>query len=133
MATVQVIGNAKIEQDRVAEFIDKIGTAVTTALGLAPNKKSIYYQEFDDAYVTAKDKPEITFFVYTAPDKTVEQKRQLIANINAAVEAFFGADEVTTVVIIKIHDGNNVGVNGVLRADANAAAAQAAAQAAARE
>lgn len=133
MATVQVIGNAKVPQERVAEFVDKIGTAVTTALGLAPAKKSIYYQEFGDAYVTAKDKPEITFFVYTAPDKTVEQKRQLIANINATVDAFFGEGEVTTVVIIKIHDGDNVGVNGVLRSDANTIAAQAAAQAAARE
>lgn len=133
MATVQVIGNAKVPQERVAEFVGKIGDSVTSALGLASNKKSIYYQEFDDAYVTAKDKPEITFFVYTAPDKTVEQKRQLIANINVAVEEFFGAGEVTTVVIIKIHDGNNVGVNGVLRADANTIQAQEAAQAAARQ
>ena len=94
--------------------------------------KSIHYQQLDNAYVTAKAKPEITFFVYTAPDKTVPQKRQLIANINAAVDDFFGAGEVINVVIIKIHDENNVGVNGVLRADSYAINAQEAAQAAAR-
>ncbi len=132
MATVIAIGNAPVPAERAAEFIEKIGNAVTNGLGLPAALKSIHYQQLDNAYVTAKAKPEITFFVYTAPDKTVPQKRQLIANINAAVDDFFGAGEVINVVIIKIHDENNVGVNGVLRADSYAINAQEAAQAAAR-
>lgn len=131
MATVIAVGNVNIEPDKAPNFIEKIGKAVTDGLELAPSLKSIHYQYLDPAYTTPKAKPEITFFVYTAPDKTVSQKRQLIANIGATVDAIFGKDEVISVVIIKIHDNNNVGVNGVLRADAYAIREQKAAQAAA--
>lgn len=132
MATVVAIGNVEIARDDAPRFIEAIGKAVTDGLGLPPALKSIHYQYVDPAYATPKDKPEITFFVYTAPDKTVSQKRQLIANIGAAVDALFGTGEVISVVIVKIHDGDNVGVNGVLRSDANAISEQEAAQAAAR-
>lgn len=132
MATVIAVGNINIEADEAPSFIEKIGKAVTDGLGLDPSLKSIHYQYIDPAYTTPKAKPEITFFVYTAPDKTTPQKRQLIANIGAAVDDFFGEGEVISVVIVKIHDNNNVGVNGVLRADAYAIREQEAAQAAAR-
>ena len=57
--------------------------------------------------------------MYTAPDKTTEQKRALVKNIQEAVDDFFGADSgVRSVVIIKIHTDENVGVKGVLRLDA---------------
>lgn len=132
MATVIAVGNVDIAREQAPDFVGKIGDAVTDGLGLPPELKSIHYQYVDAAYTTPKAKPEITFFVYTAPDKTVSQKRQLIANIGAAVDTFFGAGEVTSIVIVKIHDGDNVGVNGVLRADATVIRQQEAAQAAAR-
>lgn len=132
MATVIAIGNADLSPESAPEFIQRIGKAVTSGLELPPNMRSVHYQQIDEAYATPKDKPEITFFVYTAPDKTVEQKRQLIANVNAVVDDFFGEGQVDSVVIIKIHDNDNVGVNGVLRADARAISAQEAAQATAR-
>ena len=132
MATVIAVGNVDIPRDQAPGFIEKVGKAVTDGLGLPPELKSVHYQYVDPAYTTPKAKPEITFFVYTAPDKTVPQKRQLIANIGATVDAIIGAGEVISVVIVKIHDGDNVGVNGVLRSDANAIRAQEAAQAAAR-
>ena len=132
MATVIAVGNIDIEPSKAPGFIERVGKAVTDGLGLDPSLKSIHYQYVDPAYATPKPKPEITFFVYTAPDKTTPQKRQLIANIGAAVDEIFGVDEVISVVIIKIHDNNNVGVNGVLRADAYALREQDAAQAAAR-
>lgn len=131
MATVIAVGNTEINKAQAPDFIAKIGDAVTGGLELEPHLKSIHYQYVDPAFTTPKAKPEITFFVYTAPDKTTSQKRQLIANIGAAVDAFFGKGEVISVVIIKIHDNNNVGVNGVLRADAYAIREQEAAQAAA--
>lgn len=132
MATVIAVGTAQVSPQRAPEFIQKIGDAVTSGLGLPAALKTVHYQQLDEAYVTPKGKPEITFFVYTAPDKTVEQKRQLIANVNVAVNDFFGEGQVNNVVIIKIHDNNNVGVGGVLRADARAIDAQKAAQEAAR-
>ena len=123
MATVIVTGNAKVEQEREEEFVAKVGDAVTSALGLPSNLKSIHFYPVPDSRFTKKDKPELTFFVYTAPDKTTEQKRVLVKNVAGAVDAFFGAGEVTSVVIVKIHEDQNVGVNGVLRLDAKAAAA----------
>jgi phenylpyruvate tautomerase PptA (4-oxalocrotonate tautomerase family) len=133
MASILAVGNAPVPEGKLPEFIEKVGTAVTSGLGLAPNLRSVYYIPLSDEQVTPKAKPDITFFVYTAPDKTAPQKRQMIANIQAAVDDFFGAGEVGTVVIVKIHADENVGVNGVVRTDAKAIAAQAKAQAAAHE
>ena len=62
---------------------------------------------------------QITYFIYTAPDKTDEQKRQLVKNVfeaTTSVTGYKGSSKV--VVIIKEHADNNVGVDGVLRLDA---------------
>lgn len=120
MATVIITGNAQVEQQREEGFVAKVGDAVTSALGLPSNLKSIHFYPLAANRFTKKDKPELTFFVYTAPDKTTEQKRQLVANIGKAVDGFFGEGKVTSVVIVKIHTDENVGVNGVLRLDAKA-------------
>ena len=66
---------------------------------------------------------QITYFVYTAPDKTVEQKRQLIKNLyDETVKVTGPLGKSKVVVIIKEHSDENVGVDGVLRADAKRAA-----------
>ena len=118
MATVIITGNAQVEQQQEEGFVAKVGDAVTSALGLPSNLKSIHFYPLAASRFTKKDKPELTFFVYT--DKTTEQKRQLVANVGKAVDAFFGEGKVTSVVIVKIHTDENVGVNGVLRLDAKA-------------
>ena len=61
---------------------------------------------------------QITYFVYTAPNKTDDQKRQLVKNLyeeTIKVTGPLGKSKV--VVIIKEHANQNVGVDGVLKCD----------------
>lgn len=61
---------------------------------------------------------QITYFVYTAPNKTDDQKRQLVKNLYDATVAVTGSLEKSKViVIIKEHANHNVGVDGVLKCD----------------
>ena len=123
MATIITYTDAAIPAGKSEEeLVEALGEAVRTGLGLQPQFKSVYLNVLDPVFTTKKGKPEITLFVYTAPDKTVDQKREAQANVKVAVDAFFGQDAVTVVVIFKIHTDENVGVNGVLRQDAKAAA-----------
>lgn len=62
---------------------------------------------------------QITYFIYTAPNKPDEQKRELVKNIHDATVAVTGdRGKGKVIVIIKEHADNNVGVDGVLRLDA---------------
>ena len=62
---------------------------------------------------------QITYFIYTAPNKPDEQKRELVKNVYDATVAVTGdKGPFKVVVIIKEHADNNVGVDGVLRVDA---------------
>ena len=125
MATIISYTDAKIPEGKTEEeLVAALGEAVRTGLGLAPQYKSVYNNMLDPRSTTVKPRPEITLFVYTAPDKTVDQKRQAQANVKKACDEFFGDDAVQVIVIFKIHEAENVGVNGVLRADAQAAAAK---------
>lgn len=124
MATIVSITDASIPEGKTErELIDGLGEAVRTGLGLAPKFKSVYNTILDPEHTTIKDKPELTVFIYTAPDKTTDQKRQVLANLKKLVDEFFGEDAINLVTIFKIHEDQNVGVNGVLRLDAKAAAA----------
>lgn len=110
--------------EQEVRFIADLGEAVRTGLDLAPNLKSVYNFAIDPIHTTKKDRPEITVFIYTAPDKTLDQKRKVVENVKESVDRTFGEDSVNTVVIFKIHDDENVGVNGVIRKDAKANASK---------
>jgi 4-oxalocrotonate tautomerase family enzyme len=70
-------------------------------------------------FSTKRENQGIDFFVYTAPGKTIDQKRALVKAVQDTVDSHFkGKSQVRTVVIIKEHSDENVGVGGVLRADA---------------
>lgn len=124
MATIVSITDATIPEGKSErELIDGLGEAIRTGLGLPPKLKSVYNTMLSPDHTTVKDKPELTIFLYTAPDKTTDQKRQVLANLKEFTDGFFGEDAITLVTIFKIHEDHNVGVNGVLRLDAKAAAA----------
>lgn len=63
---------------------------------------------------------QITYFIYTAPNKPLEQKRALVKGVYEATKAAVGTprEKGLVVVIFKEHGDNNVGVDGVLRVDA---------------
>ena len=61
---------------------------------------------------------QITYFVYTAPNKTDDQKRALVKGLyDATVQVAGPLGKGKVVVIIKEHTNNNVGVDGVLKSD----------------
>lgn len=61
---------------------------------------------------------QITYFVYTAPNKTDDQKRRLVKNLyDATVRVAGKLGKNKVIVIIKEHTNNNVGVDGVLKSD----------------
>ncbi|MCA1292227.1 hypothetical protein LBW89_04235 [Paenibacillus sp. alder61] len=119
MATVIGVSNTELAGEQLEQFIEVIGNAVTTSLGLPDHLKSVSLHQLPKAYATKRSYEEITFFVYTAP-KPVEAKRALVQNIQAAADAFFSGSSYTTIVIVKEHADENVGVGGVLRLDKQA-------------
>lgn len=87
MATIFSFTDAAIPEGKSeSELIAALGEAVRTGLGLAPQFKSVYNFILDPAHTTDKPKPEITLFVYTAPDKTADQKRAVVANVKKAAD-----------------------------------------------
>lgn len=61
---------------------------------------------------------QITYFVYTAPNKTDDQKRRLVKNLyDATIQVTGPLGKSKVIVIIKEHANNNVGVDGVLKCD----------------
>jgi 4-oxalocrotonate tautomerase family enzyme len=118
MATVVANTTIPLKGGEVEKLIDNLGTAVTTALGLPPTMRGITFNIVPSEFSTKRENPGIDFFVYTAPGKTVDQKRALVKAIQATVDSHFKEKpQVRTVVIIKEHSDENVGVGGVLRAD----------------
>lgn len=129
MATIVSLTDTTIPEGKTeADLIVAIGEAVRLGLDLPPHLKSVYNFMLDPSHTTEKAVPEMTLFIYTAPDKTADQKRAVISNLKEAMDGFYGKDAINLVVIFKIHEDVNVGVNGVMRLDAKAAAAAAAAQ-----
>lgn len=64
---------------------------------------------------------QITYFIFTGPDKTDDQKRQMVRNVyDATVNVVGYKGKGKVIVIIKEHSDHNVGVDGVYRVDAKA-------------
>ena len=119
MATIVGYTTIKFTDEEMADFVSRIGEAVVTALELPPQMKDVTIINVPEANHTVKPYGHITFFAYTAPGKSVEKKRAMIRGVQDTVDEFFGdRAQVRTVVIIKEHSDENVGVGGVLRADA---------------
>lgn len=119
MATLVGYTSIKLTDQEASALVARIGEEVVSALNLAPNLKDVTINVVPEAFRTPKPYGLISFFAYTAPNKPLEAKRALVSAVQDAVSDFFaGRMEVRTVVIIKEHADENVGVGGVLRADA---------------
>lgn len=119
MATIVGISNTNLAGTELEEYIERIGKAATDALNLAPSLRSVSFFQIAKETSSKRNYEEITFWVYTAPNKPVDAKRALVKNIQDVTDEFFnGKLEIKTIVIIKEHSDENVGVGGLLRADA---------------
>lgn len=118
MATVLGFTSLTLDDEQMKTLVDVVGDAVTTGLGLPSTMKSVTFLPVSPAATTPKPYGLITFFVFSAPNKPLDAKRAMVKNVQEAVDGFFGKGEVRTVVIIKEHSDENVGVGGMLRLDA---------------
>ena len=121
MATIFGVTSLELteEQEKAlsAALIKDLGTLYTHAL-------SFYLSKIpqEDARGGAVD--QITFFVCVPPYIPLEKKRQTIELLNNTMVREVGYQgEMKVIVIFKYHDDEACGVDGVLRADAKAAAA----------
>ena len=117
MATIIVTTSIPFTADESRDFIQKVGEAATSAFRLPPTLRDVYLYTIPEYQQTPQGDGQITFFVYTAPGKAVEYKRDLVKSIQNVVDGFFADKKVNTVVIIKEHADETVGTGGRLRQD----------------
>ncbi len=119
MATVIAVTSLQFTQEQKKQFIDKTVDAVCDSLNLSRKFRSIMLIPLEENCYCENVAGQITFFVYSAPNKTVEQKRELVKQLNQVMLDIVGYQgEMKVVVIIKEHTSENCGVDGVLRIDA---------------
>lgn len=120
MATIIVTTCLQFTEEESRKFVKEIGDTAVRAFRLPETLRDVYLYPIPEYRNTPHDGGQITFFIYTAPGKPVEYKRDMVQGIQKTVDAFFGEKKVNAVVIIKEHPDENVGAGGVLRLDANA-------------
>lgn len=119
MATVIAVTSLKFTEEQKKQFIDKTVDAVCDSLNLSRKFRSIMLIPLEENCYCENVEGQITFFVYSAPNKTVDQKRELVKQLNQVMLDIVGYRGVMKViVIIKEHSSENCGVDGVLRIDA---------------
>lgn len=119
MSTIFVATSINLEGEEKKQFLDTIEGAVAEVFKCY----SIYYTPVpkEDCSECAKD--QITFFVFVPPYMEIERRRKLIKVLDEAANKAVGyRGELKNIVIFKYHDDEACGVDGVLRADAKAAA-----------
>ncbi|MDD5926387.1 hypothetical protein [Ellagibacter isourolithinifaciens] len=119
MSTIFVATSINLEGEEKKQFLDTIEGAVAKVFKCY----SIYYTPVPKENCSECAKDQITFFVFVPPYMEIERRRELIKVLDeAANEAVGYRGELKNIVIFKYHDDEACGVDGVLRADAKAAA-----------
>ena len=112
MSTIFVATSINLEGEEKKQFLDTIEGAV-----------AIYYTPVPKENCSECAKDQITFFVFVPPYMEIERRRKLIKVLDEAANKAVGyRGELKNIVIFKYHDDEACGVDGVLRADAKAAA-----------
>jgi hypothetical protein len=117
MVTVVIHTTLPIETIDVSGFVEDLGRAATTAFDLPPQMRSIYLNAIPVERGTVKEGYHATFLLFTAPGKTIDHRRAMVKALNDVVQGRSWGKKVQVVVIIKEHEPDFVGVNGVLRID----------------
>lgn len=121
MATVIATTSLDLTPEKKQQVIDALGNA----LGTVFRSYSLYFVNLPEEQVAECTKGQTTIFVFVPPYMEVERRRKLVKVLNDAMVAETGdRGPLKNIVIFKYHDDEACGVDGVLRADAKAAAAQ---------
>lgn len=125
MATVFATTSLQLEPEKKKELIDALGETIQSMF----KTYSLYYVPMPAENVSEGAKDQMTFFVFVPPYMEIDRRRQLIKILNDTMLRVVGyKGPLKVIVIFKYHDDEACGVDGVLRADAKAAAAAAAAE-----
>ena len=120
MATVVAATSLELEPAKKKELIDALGDTIHSMF----KTYSLYYVPVPAENVSEGAKDQMTFFVFVPPYMEVERRRELIKILNDTMLRVVGyKGPLKVIVIFKYHDDEACGVDGVLRADAKAAAA----------
>ena len=120
MATIFAATSLELEPEKKKELIDALGETIGTIF----KTYSLYYTPVPAENVSEGAKDQMTFFVFVTPYMEIDRRRQLIKVLNYTLVRVVGyKGPLKVIVIFKYHDDEACGVDGVLRADAKAAAA----------
>lgn len=120
MATIIVTTSMEFTEEESRSFVEKTGEVAVAAFHLPKTLRDVYLYTIETCRQTPHDGGQITFFIYTAPGKPIEYKREMVQGMQRMADEFFAGRKVNTVVIIKEHPDENVGAGGTLRFDAQA-------------
>lgn len=121
MATIIGVTGMKLTVQQQKSLCAEVPKAVCDAFHLDINISSMMLlPSLPDECCGPAAENQITYFIYTAPDKPLDQKRNLVKNVYEVTKAIIASprEKGQVVIIFKEHADNNVGVDGVLRIDA---------------
>lgn len=117
MASIVAYTTLQLTDEQKKAYFKDLGTAATESFQIGPQFRSVMWCPLPHENFHEHEGDLLNLFVYTAPDKTTEMKRELVRRIKEVNDKHFAGKKVNCVAIIKIHGDENVGVNGVLRWD----------------
>lgn len=96
-------------------LIQGIKQACMEGFGVNEDHSFVSIQEIKNENMDEQTKNMKSLFVYTTYGKTLEGKNKICKGFEDTCANVFGADKGRTIVIIKEHDNDNAGSNGLLR------------------
>ena len=120
MATIVGVHALDLTAEQKAKLVANVPAGVCAAFNLDINVSMMMLMPaLPEGNYGPSVKDSITYFIFTAPNKTDDQKRELVKNVyTATCDAVGELPKNKCIVIFKEHADNNVGVDGVLRVDA---------------
>ncbi len=119
MATIFATTSLDLSEEKKKVLIDALGESIGTVF----TRYSLYYVPVKPEYCSDCAVDQMTFFVFVPPYMDIDRRRKLIKVLHETMNRVVGdRGELKNIVIFKYHDDEACGVDGVLRADAKAAA-----------
>ncbi|AEF84339.1 hypothetical protein TREPR_3025 [Treponema primitia ZAS-2] len=120
MATIYSLTTLELDESQKKALVDEL----TSALGQIYTKGlSLYFTKVKPEDTIGDAKNQLLFFVCVPPYITLEKKRLTIKILNdAAIRGAGYKGKLKVIVLFQYHDDDGVGKDGLLFADAKAAA-----------
>lgn len=119
MATIFAATSLQLDDEKKKEFLDEMGKSIGTVF----KNYSLYYTPVPQENVSECAVDQLTWFVFVPPYMDIDRRRELIKVLDECANRVVGErGPLKNIVIFKYHDDEACGVDGVLRADAKAAA-----------